>query len=98
MLLELLAGPHVAPRQRTVRLARFLRRVILLDRVVRQVDRLVVVVQVELARAEAQVAVAEHPHPQVVAGEGDQEVLPDVELGAVDEQGFFWNEGLEIMP
>lgn len=63
-------------------------RIMLLNRVVRQVDRFVEIVQVEFARTEAQIAVAIHPYLQMVAGERDEEVLTNVKFRIVDQKWF----------
>lgn len=64
--------------------------VLLLHRIVGQVDRLVVVEQIVVLRTEAQVTLTVHPNAQRLDA-GDEKPLADVEFRLVDGEGaFYW--------
>ena len=85
ILFERLTCPHVVLRE-MFRSGSIL--IILLDRVVRQMNLSVKVVQSELLAAEAKVAVFVKPKYERIPI-GDQKPLADVELGAVHQQRAF---------
>jgi len=89
--LELVQRPHVVLGQPRVPVALVL--VPLLHRVVGQMDGFAQVVHGELLRAEAQVAVPVRPDAHLGVRDAQQHVLPDVKLGAVDQEGSLWRKG-----